>query len=245
MWLPNADAVEEIHFELAKLFEAENDPISPVGVKSRQMLESACERPNTGIGGIDKYETLETKLAALFHSLTKNHPFHNGNKRTAIVSILTTLHRNDRRLESNVTDDGIYEFVVSVTADNFPTDDHGLSVDGVVDEIANWLKQHTISANSRPAGMKTRDFINKCLAAGGHCKNASGGAYVVSNKNKSIRISKSTKQMDGAVIRQYLSKLGLSGSASGFSIEEFQEGASGEREQIYRFMAALRRLAKT
>lgn len=245
MWLPNADAVEEIHFSLARIFESENDPISPVGVKSRSMLESACERPHTGIGNSYKYETLDAKLAALFHSLTKNHPFHNGNKRTAVVSVLTALYRNDRRLNSDVTDDHVYDFVVAVTADAFPSIGHGLSVDEVVNEIAKWLKKHTVSVKARPAGMKTSDFISKCKAAGGHCKNASGGAYVVSNKEKSVRISKSTKQLDGAVVRQYLGTLGLSGSAAGISIEEFQEGANGEREQIYRYMAALRRLAKT
>ena len=245
MWLPSADAVEEIHFSLARVFELENDPISPVGVKSREMLESACERPNTGIGNTYKYETLEAKLAALFHSLTKNHPFHNGNKRTAVVSMLTALYRNNRRLNSDVTDDHVYDFVVAVTANAFPTTRHSSNVDDVVSEVAKWIKQNTISTNFRPTGMKTRDFIDKCLKAGGHCKNASGGAYVISNKEKSIRISKSTKQMDGEVVRQYLHKLGLSEAAAGMSIEEFQEGANGEREQIYRYMSALRRLAKT
>jgi len=246
MWLPDAQAVEEIHFSLARLFESENDPISPVGIKSQQMLESACERPNTGIGDHYKYKTLEAKLAALFHSLTKNHPFHNGNKRTALVSVLTALHRNDRRLKSEVTDDDIYDFVVAVTADNFPDENHGLDVDGIVEEIAAWLKEQTLSRNTNPTGMKSRDFIAKCEAAGCLCKEVpKGGSISISHQGKSIRISQSTKQLDGPVVREYLNRLGLSETASGFSIEEFQEGAIGEREQIHRFMSALKRLAKT
>lgn len=246
MWLPDANAVEEIHLSLAKLFAAENDPVSPVGVKSQQLLESACERPNTGSGDHYKYKTLEAKLAALFHSLTKNHPFHNGNKRTAVVSVLTALHRNDRRLKSEVTDDDIYEFVVSVTADEFPKASHGLNVDSVVHEIAKWLKERTAPKKTTATGMKTQDFIAKCVAAGSLCKTASkGGSYVIYHSSKSIRFSQSTKHLEGPVIREYLNRLGLSEPASGFSIEEFQEGANEEREQIYRFMSALRRLAKT
>jgi hypothetical protein len=93
--------------------------------------------------------------------------------------------------------------------------------------------------------MKTRAFIDKCITAGCHCKNASGGAYVISNKNHSIRLSKSTRQLDGGAIRKYLGMLNLNPAETGLSIEEFQEGQIDERAQIYRYMAALRRLAKT
>jgi death-on-curing family protein len=245
MWLPSADSVQEIHFSLAKIFEQENDPISPVGIKSMQMLESACERPNTGMGNTFKYTNLEEKLAALFHSLTKNHPFHNGNKRTALVSLLTSLYRNDRRLNSDVKDDDLFYFVMAVTANEFPNIEHGHNVDYVVKEISRWIRRNTVSLKAKPTGMRVNEFIKKCIEAGGHCKNSSGGSYVISNKEKSIRISKSTKKIDGAVVRQYLNALGFSEASSGITIEEFQEGADGEREQIYRYMSTLRRLAKT
>jgi death-on-curing family protein len=244
-WLPSSSNVEEIHFALAKIFESENDPISPAGVKSKEMLESACERPNTGIGGVYKYKTLEEKSAALFHSLTKNHPFHNGNKRTALVSLLTALYRNDKIINRNIADDDIYDFVVSVTADEYPTKNHGLTVDGIVDAIARWVKRNSTPIKARPTGMKTRNFIDKCITAGAHCKNSSGGSYVVSHKRASIRISKSTRQLNGNVVKQFLNKLGLSEHDAGITMEEFQEGINGEREQIYRYMTALRRLAKT
>ena len=79
MHMLSVDGVKEIHFELAKIFAEENDPISPCGVKDINMLESACARPDAGLGRVEKYNSLELKVAALFHSLTKNHPFHNGN----------------------------------------------------------------------------------------------------------------------------------------------------------------------
>lgn len=245
MWLPDADAVISVHEGLVQLFVDEEDPISPSGVKSQAMLESACSRPHTGVGNVQKYETLESKLAALFHSLTKNHPFHNGNKRTALVSLLTSLHHNDRRLESSVTDNQIFDFVVAVTADEFPSPAHGLDTDAVVNEIAAWVKKHSVSTVSTVPTMKTRHFLEKCKAAGATTKPSKGGSHVISHNGSSIRISKSTRQLSGPAIKQYLRKLHLNESESGISADEFQEGASDEKAQIYRFISALKRLAKT
>lgn len=245
VWLPTHDDVQEIHDELTAIFEAEEDPISPPGVKSESLLQSACMRPLTGMGGVDKYETLEEKVAALFHSLTKNHAFHNGNKRTALVSMLTALSRNGRRLEASVSDDAIYDFVLAVTADEFPTPEHGMDADGVVDALSDWIRRYSITVNARPSTMKTLEFIRSCEQAGAVHKESKGGAYVIRKNKSSIRISQSTRQLSGMAVMGYLRKLGLSESASGISVDEFQGGYSGDREQIYRYMAALKRLART
>lgn len=127
-WLPEPKNVLAVHEELVRVFEEDNDPISPPGVKSPDLLESACARPRTALGDVEKYPSLAEKMAALFHSLTKNHAFHNGNKRTALVTLLSALQRNDQRLISEVTDDHVYDLVVSVTADEFPIKNHGLNV---------------------------------------------------------------------------------------------------------------------
>lgn len=247
MWVPDETAVVTVHEGLVRIFVEEDDPISPSGVKSQELLESACSRPHTGSGGADKYTTLEAKLAALFHSLTKNHPFHNGNKRTALVTLLTALDRNDRRLHSDVTDDHIFDFVVSVTANEFPRpgfhDAHG--VDAVVAEIAAWIKAHSVTTPSNTPSMKTRHFMEMCRKAGATTKPSKGGSHVVAHDGASIRISNSTRQLSGPVVRQYLRKLRLSEQATGVSFAEFHEGASDERTLIFRFIAALKRLAKT
>lgn len=93
--------------------------------------------------------------------------------------------------------------------------------------------------------MKTSDFLKRCEQAGSSVKNSKGGSYVINKGQKSIRISKSTRQLDGMAILSYLRKLGLSEAASGVSMGEFQDGYSDERSQIYRYMTALKRLAKT
>jgi death-on-curing family protein len=246
-WIPDVDTVVSVHNGLTQLFKDEDDPISPSGVKSSNMLESACARPHVGIGNIDKYTNLELKLAALFHSLTKNHPFHNGNKRTALVTLLTALDRNNRRLDNNISDNDIFDFVVSVTANEFPDTAHALNLDadGVILEIAQWIKKNSISKANSSSGMKIQDFIKKCESLGATVKDGKGGNYIISCNGDSIRFSKSTRQIDSIIVKRYLQKLRLSEIDNGISMDEFQKGVSDEKSQIYRFIAALKRLAKT
>lgn len=244
-WLPDPKHVVAIHDELVKVFAEENDPISPPGLKDAGLLESACARPRTSLGEVEKYPSTAEKLAALFHSLTKNHAFHNGNKRTALVALLTTLHRNDHYLDLSVTDDMVYDLVITVTADTFPHAAHGLGVDAVVQEVASWLRAHMRRVDPKLSTMTLKEFIKKCEQAGARSKPVKGGSISILNGSASIKISKATRRLDGPAIAQYLKKLNLSESTAGLAPGEFQAGASPERHQIYRFISALRRLAKT
>lgn len=244
MWIPAKNDIVEVHEHLTRLFEREADPISPPGIKNEGLLESACSRPHTGIGNHDKYPTTELKLAALFHSLTKNHPFHNGNKRTALATLLAALSRNDKRFRSGINDNTIFDFVVAVTSGNFPQAGHSLDVDQVVYEIAHWIKNNTDSITTHPSGMKVGEFSDRCAEAGATVKN-SKGATVITTQHGSVRISRSTRRIDGPVVRRYLRNLGLNESRSGATIDDIQEGMSKDRHEIYRYIKAMRRLAKT
>lgn len=244
MWIPAKNDVVEVHEHLTRLFEREADPISPPGIKDEGLLESACTRPHTSIGDHEKYPTAELKLAALFHSLTKNHAFHNGNKRTALATLLAALSRNDKRFKSEINDSAIFDFVVSVTSDEFPHKGHSLGVDQVVHEIAHWIKANTDSVTTHPSAMKVAEFTDRCAEAGASVKE-SKGATVITTQHGSIRISRSTRRIDGPVVRRYLRNLGLNESTSGATIDDMQEGVSKDRREIYRYLKAMRRLAKT
>jgi death-on-curing protein len=50
-------------------------------VRDLGLLESAVARPRTSLFGKDAYPTLESKTAALLHSIVKNHALVDGNKR--------------------------------------------------------------------------------------------------------------------------------------------------------------------
>ena len=131
MFMPDFDDVMEIHGDLVEMFRADADPIEPPGARDEDLVQSACLRPNTSVGDWDKYESLFEKAAALFHSLVQNRAFHNGNKRTALVTLLATLHRNGWILDSSVDDEAVYELTVAVANGGFPGQAGRLDPDAV------------------------------------------------------------------------------------------------------------------
>jgi death on curing protein len=63
-------------------------------VRDMGLLEAAAGRPMTTVFGEDAYPTPQEKAAALLHSIARNHPFADGNKRTATVAALFMLEVN-------------------------------------------------------------------------------------------------------------------------------------------------------
>ena len=63
------------------------------GLRDPGLLESALYRPQTGY-----YADLVEEAAALWESLAQNHPFIDGNKRTAFAATYTFLAINGARL---------------------------------------------------------------------------------------------------------------------------------------------------
>lgn len=64
------------------------------GIKSHNLLDSAIHRPQQSALGRDAYQTVFDKAGALFQSIAQNHAFHNGNKRTAFLSLVQFLSYN-------------------------------------------------------------------------------------------------------------------------------------------------------
>lgn len=79
--------------------------------------------------------------AALLHALIHNHPFHNGNKRTALVSTIVFLDRHGYVL--TVSEDELYQYVISIS-DHLIVGRDGKRVPSDVDRemiaIARWLR---------------------------------------------------------------------------------------------------------
>lgn len=67
-------------------------------VRDMGLLESAVGRPMSSVFGEDAYPTAQEKAAALLHSIARNHPFADGNKRTATLSALFMLAVNGHRV---------------------------------------------------------------------------------------------------------------------------------------------------
>lgn len=113
--LIDADEVASIHETVAAWFAESEDPVSPAGIKNRGLLESAVARPFQSIGGHDAFPSGFEKSAALFHGIINNHPFHNGNKRVALVAAQVLLDRLGYWIE-DCTDDELYDFTTQVAA---------------------------------------------------------------------------------------------------------------------------------
>jgi death-on-curing protein len=86
----------------------------PIEVRDVGLLESAVHRPRASVLGQDAYPDLLTKAGALLHSLARNHPLVDGNKRLAWLATYVFLAKNGTVLDPN--DDDAYALVVDVAA---------------------------------------------------------------------------------------------------------------------------------
>lgn len=103
------------HFLIADFFLENEYGIGGVGPKSVDMLHSAIYRQFVGFGGTDKWAGSFEKLATLMFGLVKDHPFHDANKRTALLVVLYQLDRLNRT--PKIKQKELEDFVVEV-ADN-------------------------------------------------------------------------------------------------------------------------------
>jgi death-on-curing protein len=83
-----------------------------LGIRDQGLLESALAQPEATFGGELLHSTLYDQAAAYLYHLSRNHPFVDGNKRTAFAVTDTFLRLNGCVL--TLTNDQIYELVLQV-----------------------------------------------------------------------------------------------------------------------------------
>lgn len=186
--LLTVEEVQGIHEELEKDFAFGSDPISPPGVRSMDLLESAVARPSTSLGGQYKYSTVQSAGAALLHSLVQNHAFHNGNKRTALVSLLVMLDRNNFLLES--TEEEMFKWLIMVASHKLlPA---GFEYDNRADRetyaITEWICRHGRMVSKEERSVTWRE-LSKLLR--------SKNCIVTQHRGEKLKIERSvsTKRM--------------------------------------------------
>jgi death-on-curing protein len=96
------------------------------GLRDPGALEAALYRPQTGYYG-DVFE----EAAALWESLAQNHPFVDGNKRTAFAAMYTFLVINSVKLTAGP--EPAYHFISGLYAEN----------DFSFKRLADWLRGNT------------------------------------------------------------------------------------------------------
>ena len=101
-------------------------PIRDVG-----LLESAVARPRTVVFGVEAYETIWTKAAALLQSIVNNHALIDGNKRLGWLATAVFLELNDAPI-SLASNDDVYKLVLSVASGSPDVDEIAEQLQGLI-----------------------------------------------------------------------------------------------------------------
>jgi len=120
-------ALEEIlrvHFQIIEDFGGSH------GVRDEHRLKSVVKAPQQAIFGQEQYPTLHRKAAVYLRNIISDHPFSDGNKRTALTVCGIFLMRNGNALTAKAKE--LEDFTVQTSVDHLE-----------IEEIAIWLKSHS------------------------------------------------------------------------------------------------------
>ncbi|HVG25464.1 MAG TPA: type II toxin-antitoxin system death-on-curing family toxin [Thermoanaerobaculia bacterium] len=102
------------------------------GTRDLGLLESALGNVQATFGGEYLHQSIYEMGAAYLYGICRNHPFIDGNKRTAAAAALTFLDYN--RIEIEATEDELYDLVIGVAEGRVTKDD-----------VALFFERHTIN----------------------------------------------------------------------------------------------------
>lgn len=108
----NVAEVEFIAFRLAEELMTWDEPIPSFGTRFPNILESCINQPFVQFARKDLYRGLVGKASILFYLMIKNHPFQNGNKRIAVMTLLHFLGKNNKWI--NMSSESLYDFAKNV-----------------------------------------------------------------------------------------------------------------------------------
>ncbi|WP_094570177.1 type II toxin-antitoxin system death-on-curing family toxin [Mucilaginibacter xinganensis] len=97
------------------------------GIRDNGSLEAALNRPFATFDGQDLYPTVVEKATAIFESIIINHPFMDGNKRTAYV-LLEYLLLNKGGIKLDASFEEKYQMVIEASTGEIR-----------FDEIKTWI----------------------------------------------------------------------------------------------------------
>lgn len=113
-----------LHFKIIEDFGGSH------GVRDEGRLESAIAAPNQAVFGEDLYPTVFDKAAVYIRAIIGDHPFADGNKRTAITAGVIYLQRSGYKLTASPKE--LEDFAVAVAVEHYD-----------IPHIAAWLKAHS------------------------------------------------------------------------------------------------------
>ena len=126
--------VEYVAHRLARETMTWDEPIPDFSTHLPNILESCLIAPFQSYRGRHFYKGLIGKAAILFYLLVKNHPFQNGNKRVAVVSLFYFLYKNGKWLK--LDNQELYNFAVWVA------ESHPKVKDATLQAIQKFIKTY-------------------------------------------------------------------------------------------------------
>lgn len=123
--MPDSNAVDFLSID--DVLEIAAGVLPAVLVRDAGLLASAVVRPQMTVFGEDAYETFAEKAAALMHSLARNHPLVDGNKRLSWAATRVFCLLNGRDLVYTVDD--AESLVLAIARGEFEVPDIASSID--------------------------------------------------------------------------------------------------------------------
>ena len=117
--------IYELHTQL------ENTFILSSGIRDKNLLASAVNTPFQTFMGNDLYPSIYDKAAQLCYGIANNHPFTDGNKRTALHSMYVYLIVNGYDIIATQQD--VENLIINVAAGRM----HNT-------ELSKWLQENTV-----------------------------------------------------------------------------------------------------
>ena len=103
-----------IFLDLDDLLHVARRTLGEFEVRDIGLLDAAAARPRATAFGEDAYVSVHAKAAALLHSIARNHPLVDGNKRLALAATIAFYGLNGVRL--TLSNDEAYDLVIAVAA---------------------------------------------------------------------------------------------------------------------------------
>jgi len=119
------EEILQLHFRIIEDFGGSH------GVRDENRLMSAVEASKQEVFGQDQYPSLHTKAAVYLRNIIGDHPFSDGNKRTALTVCGVFLARNNKSIIADPKE--LEDFIIQVTVEHLD-----------VETIARWLESHSV-----------------------------------------------------------------------------------------------------
>jgi len=101
------------------------------GIRDETLLESALAQPEASFGGEYVHTDIFQMAAAYGYHICQNHPFFDGNKRTALIAMYTFLFVNGYRIVADKK--SLFAIVIGLASGQVSKD-----------ELSEYLKNHSI-----------------------------------------------------------------------------------------------------